>query len=76
MKNMIIVVLVTAVFLSGCMMKKRPPVMRPTPGGSYVITKGDILAAGGRCAVNLCTEKNGQQWDCSGGGSCSKIESQ
>lgn len=54
-----------------------PPVVKPDPNPvAYApnVTKSDLRQSGARCAGNLCTDRGGRQWDCTGGGRCSRID--
>lgn len=38
------------------------------------VTRDDIKQSGGTCAGDLCTDRNGNLWNCKGGGRCSRVE--
>lgn len=53
-----------------------PPVAKPDSNPtSYApnVTRNDLRQSGAKCAGNLCTDTGGRQWDCTGGGRCSRI---
>jgi hypothetical protein len=40
------------------------------------VSRNDILESGGYCRGNICVDRGGRQWDCSGGGKCKLISDQ
>jgi hypothetical protein len=53
-----------------------PPIKIPTPGHAYpVLTKHELLAAGGHCTFSggFCTDRNGGMWDCSIPSNCTPV---
>jgi hypothetical protein len=78
MTRSVLILMVILFSLSGC--EARKVVKKPTPGDRVYdprVTKSDILASGGTCtASGHCTDTAGRQWNCRGGGYCTRIHEQ